>query len=221
MRRLTITALLTIGLFAAACGSEEVNLLSADGTEDDSNVAEDSAPIEAEPGRAATAEEYPFLDYFEFDARPRRGADLGQARFVLLSEDGDFESSGSLEFPVFSFVVSGWNGVDEPVATTILYTNFALENDELQYPQCGFVYAEFKRFSTNTYSVVRNQLPDVEGTALAWAGEGCDEYAPIEREEIFDGPIEVAFGEGTIVITSADGRTWDFTQVPYALPIWD
>jgi len=170
---------------------------------------------------SANAEHYPFLDYFELDDRPSHGAALGQARFVLASDDGEIAPSGSTEFPVFLFVISGWNGSSEPVATTISYSNFSMQNDELHYPQCGGVHAEFKRHSEHSYSVVRNQLPEVEDTQLTWGGVRCSEYLPIERAAIFDGIVQISFGDELIVITSGEGRTWNFKQVPYALPIWD
>ncbi len=209
-------------LMITSCGSANSVLVAdaGDDSEATASVAEDSAPVET-AALSADPEYYPFLDYFELDDRPRHGAALGQARFVLAPDDGEIAPSGSSEFPVFSFVISGWNGSDEPVATTISYSNFSVQNDELHYPQCGGVYAEFKRHSEHSYSVVRNRLPEVEDTQLAWAGDGCDEYLPIERAEIFDGTVETSFGDELIVVTSGDGRAWNFKQVPYALPIWD
>ena len=63
---------------------------------------------------------------------------------------------------------------------------------------------------------VANRLPEVQGLALAWAGESCESNV-LEPANVFAGTVEIEFEDDGLVVTSEDGERRRFLQIPNEL----
>ena len=228
MRNFAATAVgLGLMLILAACGDQQetvdIGLGAAEATSADASVADESAPFEITPdATAAPASVAAFLRYLEpedFDSEPD-GFDVrhpGHARFVLVDDDGEIARVGSGDYPAYAINVSVWAGVVQPFEMTLGYGNFSLdEQGRLFSSKCENVWGELEGRPDNTYMAIANQLPEVQGFALAETDEGCESNI-LEPANVFAGTVEIEFEDDGLIVTSEDGERRRFLQIPNEL----
>ena len=223
MRNFVATAVgLGLMLILAACGDQQetvdIGLGAAEATSADASVADESAPFEITPdATAAPASVAAFLPYLEPEDFVSDVRHPGHARFVLVDDDGEIARVGSGDYPAYAINVSVWAGVVEPFEMTLGYGNFSLdEQGRLFSSKCENVWGELEGRPDNTYMAVANRLPEVQGLALAWAGESCESNV-LEPANVFAGTVEIEFEDDGLIVTSEDGERRRFLQVPFEI----
>jgi len=232
--RSILLLLISLAVVAVGCGEQPTTIIAGDDTtdasadeamsEDDSgSVADESAPVEVGPTTTVapttppatapwedTLKEYPLLTILD----DQQNASIGSARFVLVDDSGNPILSGSDDLPLFIVKIDAWFGTDNYIEHTIT-TFYAelLDGEVVNSTRCGRDFSHFSKIGKDQYLRVRNQLPELKNTNLAWEDDGCADRLPANYDSLFEGPVNLGVTDNGFWVSTETSKPSRFMKL--------